>query len=91
MVTTYGLFVINSRGELLCVHPTNHAVDYWSIPKGLMEDGETPLMAAIRETFEETNLKIDPKKGVIIELASQAYNSRRKVLKSFGVIGMPDS
>lgn len=30
--------------------------DYWDFPKGLVEPGETPLEAAIREVEEETTL-----------------------------------
>lgn len=35
--------------------------EYWSIPSGHREEGETPKQCAIRETFEETEIKIgDP-------------------------------
>ena len=30
--------------------------DYWDFPKGMVEPGEDPLVAAIRETEEETTL-----------------------------------
>jgi 8-oxo-dGTP pyrophosphatase MutT (NUDIX family) len=45
---------------ILLVHPTNSS---WvkptmGIPKGKMEDGESPEEAAFRETFEETGLRI---------------------------------
>ena len=38
------------RYLLLRVH------DYWDFPKGLVEPGESPLQAAIREVEEETTL-----------------------------------
>ena len=31
----------------------------WAFPCGLIEQGETPKQAAVRETFEETSLKIN--------------------------------
>ena len=31
----------------------------WALPGGHIEEGETPLEAAVRETKEETNLEID--------------------------------
>ena len=45
---------------ILLVHPTNSS---WvkptmGIPKGRMEDGESPEEAAFRETFEETGIQI---------------------------------
>jgi bis(5'-nucleosidyl)-tetraphosphatase len=38
------------RYLLLCVR------DYWDFPKGMVDPGEDPLAAAIRETEEETTL-----------------------------------
>ena len=33
---------------------------YWSFPGGIIDAGETPPVAAIRETREETGLTVDP-------------------------------
>lgn len=41
---------------------------YWSFPGGALEPGETPEMAAIRETLEET--------GYQVELTSDCYTNR---------------
>lgn len=45
---------------ILLVHPTNGSwvKPIMGIPKGKMEDGESPEEAAFRETFEETGLQI---------------------------------
>lgn len=58
MKTTHGIFVVDSLGKLLVVHPTNHHKDFWSIPKGVDEEGETSLQSAIREMYEETGLDL---------------------------------
>ena len=36
----------------------NSLPEYWDIPGGMVEEGETPSAAAIRETKEEVNLDI---------------------------------
>lgn len=56
-----GLLIFRHSGrglEVLLVHPggpfwINKDDEAWSIPKGLVEDGEDELAAAIRETSEE--------------------------------------
>ena len=57
-VIAAGVFLVREDGNILICHPTNHAPDFWSIPKGLVDDGEELLAAAIRETFEETNINL---------------------------------
>lgn len=49
----------NDRRQLLLVHPTSAAWwATWSIPKGLLDPGESPLDGAIRETREEIGVDI---------------------------------
>ena len=45
------------EGELFLVHRTDR--DEWEGPGGHIESGETPEQAAIRETEEETGIKLD--------------------------------
>lgn len=59
MDTTCGIYLINKNNQILLVHPNNAPKHKWSIPKGMMEDGETYTETALRETFEETNIKLD--------------------------------
>jgi ADP-ribose pyrophosphatase YjhB (NUDIX family) len=50
----------NDRRELLLAHPTNAPWwGAWSIPKGMVEAGESMIDAAIRETREEVGLTLD--------------------------------
>ncbi len=44
---------------LLCKRAIEPQLGYWTLPAGFMENDETTLEAAIRETTEEANAKID--------------------------------
>ena len=45
----------------------------FGIPKGLLEDGEDPLAAAIRETYEETGIK-----PLVLNKLTEVYNKKKK-------------
>ena len=49
--------MIVCNDEILLIHPTNaNWVVSYQIPKGMIEDFESPLDTAIRETKEEIGL-----------------------------------
>lgn len=50
---TASAFVISSRGIILHCH---RRLNIWVQPGGHVDEGESPEVAAIRETFEETGL-----------------------------------
>jgi 8-oxo-dGTP pyrophosphatase MutT (NUDIX family) len=55
--TSCGVVIVNAEQELLLCHVTGQG--HWDLPKGGMNDGETPLATALRETEEETGLVLD--------------------------------
>jgi bis(5'-nucleosidyl)-tetraphosphatase len=55
MVLSAGIIVAR-RSERGWLYLLLRAYNYWDFPKGEVEEGETPLEAAIRETREETGI-----------------------------------
>ena len=60
------------RLEVFLAHPggpfwKNRDLGAWTVPKGLVEEGEEPLVAAIREFEEETSVR---PKGPFVPLGS---------------------
>lgn len=56
-VPTVGVLVFNAEGHLLLVRSADDGA--WGIPGGLVEPFEGPEEAALRETWEETGLKVE--------------------------------
>jgi len=82
-VKAAGIFIVNIDKKLLVCHPTNHSPIFWSIPKGKVEGLETFTEAAIRETFEETNIDLTDYSNKLISIDSQDYSHKKKVLHPF--------
>ena len=61
MTETTGIFIFDKNQHFLVCHPTYSSGLCWSIPKGIPEKGETYEQAAIRELYEETNIKLTDK------------------------------
>lgn len=60
MKISAGTAIIYNKKLLLC-HPVNCAwTNSFSLPKGGVDEGETILDAAIRETIEEVGISINP-------------------------------
>ena len=51
-----GVIVRRGPGELLLCHATGR--NYWDIPKGVRDDGETSVAAALRELREEAGIEL---------------------------------
>jgi 8-oxo-dGTP pyrophosphatase MutT (NUDIX family) len=83
-VKASGIFIVRKNKTLLVCHPTNHAPNFWSIPKGKIEDGETILEAGLRETFEESNIDLISLGNFSSQyLGSTNYGHNKKMLYAF--------
>lgn len=81
MIYTAGIFLFNSKDEILLVHPTNAPHKTWSIPKGLVDENETVVEAAKRELLEETNVNLDTLKPVYFWHGENVlYKTKKKTL-----------
>ena len=63
MTLSCGILFVKD-GSIFIGHTTGQ--EHWDIPKGKIEEGETPEEAAIRETYEET--------GFIVRSASMLHD-----------------
>lgn len=77
-----GIFLVNSKHQVLICHPTKHSDTLWSIPKGKVENGEKIFDAAVRETFEETNVNLSNYK-LAATMEPVNYTHRKKILHPF--------
>ena len=66
---SYGVLIFNRDGHLLVAHVTG--TRKWDIPKGGAEPGESAIEAAVRETFEETGIVLQPSE--LTDLGRHAY------------------
>ncbi|MGE5116427.1 MAG: NUDIX domain-containing protein [Betaproteobacteria bacterium] len=80
-VLSCGVLVLAPAGELLLGHATG--TPRWDIPKGIAEPDETPVQTALRETVEETGLRLAVDE--LLDLGCHAYR-RGKDLHLFAVL-----
>ena len=68
-----GVLILNAERELLLCHVTGH--HHWDLPKGVIDVGESPLDAALREAHEETGLRLDA--DALLDLGRFDYRPRK--------------
>ena len=73
-VTSAGLILTDGK-VLLAGRATG--LGKYDLPKGRIDPGETALQAVVRETFEETNLKVTPKD--LTDLGMFKYSSSKNL------------
>lgn len=73
-----GVIIQNSDGQILVGKRKGSHSPYYSIPGGHLENGETFEEAAIKEVFEETNLKIRNLKFVCVTNNLRTFKETNK-------------
>jgi 8-oxo-dGTP pyrophosphatase MutT (NUDIX family) len=64
-----GVLLLDASRRLFACHATGTA--RWDLPKGLVDPGEPPRAAAVREAWEEAGLRLDA--GALADLGEFAY------------------
>jgi 8-oxo-dGTP pyrophosphatase MutT (NUDIX family) len=75
MKISCGTIILNEYNEILLGHSTGNR--FFDLPKGQLEENETPIDCAIRECQEETSLILN--KVSLIDLGLQKYNQYKKL------------
>lgn len=84
MKNTCGFILYNKEENTILIGHVTNTKAMWTIPKGKQETGETPLIAALRETAEEANVSKEFIDSCEVHtLAPQRYGSKRKRLHAF--------
>jgi len=82
MKISCGILLINTEDNvILGCKPTNRPHGYYDVPKGELDENETPLECAIRETREETGLVIP--ENILTDLGEFDYLPNKKRLHLF--------
>jgi len=68
-----GIVVLTEARELLLCHVTGQR--HWDLPKGGIHDGESASEAALRETCEETGLRLAAES--LFDLGRHAYTAKK--------------
>ncbi|MDQ3215510.1 MAG: NUDIX domain-containing protein [Pseudomonadota bacterium] len=72
-IVSCGVIVRRAVGELLLAHATGS--NYWDIPKGVRDAGETSIAAALRELREEAGIAL--RDDQLLDLGLHKYLPRK--------------
>lgn len=86
-VSSAALIIEDSQGRALMVKANYKP--YWTFPGGLVDAGETPLQAAVREAREEVGLVIDPARAVFQWVANRSSAAAESYQFVFKVVLEP--
>ena len=89
-IATYGCAMLNKTMDKIVLCQTFGGKKAWSFPMGKINQGESGLEAAVRETYEETGC--DPTRyGILAEKDKIFYNEDGKLRTLYIQVGIPEN
>ncbi|MHC1591891.1 MAG: NUDIX hydrolase [Candidatus Helarchaeales archaeon] len=82
-----GVIIVKDERVLMIKRASEPNKGFWSIPGGMVEYGETCEEAAVRECFEEVNLKILPEDLKFVDIVNKIVRDDEGRIKYHVVIG----
>lgn len=58
--------ILIEKEKVLLIHRQKEGCEYYVLPRGSLEEGETPEAACIREAKEETSLQVEIQRKVVV-------------------------
>lgn len=74
-----GALIFNKKGELLILKPTYK--DHWTIPGGVVDTGESPHQACLREIKEEVGLDLQELRFLCVVYHANKNNEKGESLQ----------
>lgn len=68
-ISSSGVMLEDADGKLLVVKANYKP--YWTVPGGIIDEGETPKQAAIREVFEEVGVRLSERDLTFVLVADR--------------------
>lgn len=75
VVVSCGVILLDASRRIFACHATG--TPRWDLPKGLMDEGEAPREAAVREAWEEAGLRLAA--SALVDLGEVAYLSGKRL------------
>jgi 8-oxo-dGTP pyrophosphatase MutT (NUDIX family) len=84
MNVTCALILVSPKKKILLVHPTmGRHIGGWSIPKGIADDGEDMIDAAIRELREETAFDMAHARDEVVPIGRYPYTKEKDIFYAY--------
>lgn len=91
MDITCGIYLYSAHTQKFLIGHATGSRASWSIPKGLKDEGEDELRAAVRELEEETGVSLEKLDiTAVYPLPQVRYKKQKKILASFLVVTTTD-
>lgn len=68
--------IVVQDGNLLVIHRNKFGTEYYTLPGGGIDPGETPEQALIREMAEETSIRVNIERLVYVEEAGNPFGTQ---------------
>jgi 8-oxo-dGTP diphosphatase len=75
--------IVTRKSDILLIHRRKEGDEYWVVPGGGVEDGETPEQGLTREVKEETSLDINKSSLIATSKEKLTFENKEKEIEHY--------